>query len=59
MKVWWQCNVHWVFLIQGDTNEAGRLVVQLPNVNPSAFEMVLSYIYTDRIHPTKKGQTTL
>ncbi|XP_076453190.1 leucine-zipper-like transcriptional regulator 1 isoform X2 [Babylonia areolata] len=41
---------------QGELNESGGLVVQLPDTNPSAFEMVLSYIYTDRIHPTKKGE---
>ena len=33
-----------------------KLQVALPDANPQAFEMVLSYIYTDRIHPTKKGQ---
>lgn len=32
-----------------------RLEVFLPDAEPEAFEMVLSYIYTDRIQPTKKG----
>ncbi|XP_067650775.1 leucine-zipper-like transcriptional regulator 1 [Haliotis asinina] len=36
--------------------ENNRLEVALPDASPKAFEMVLSYIYTDRIHPTKKGQ---
>ena len=37
-------------------NQKGRkLEVILPDANPQAFEMLLSYIYTDRIHPTKKG----
>ncbi|CAI9744254.1 leucine-zipper-like transcriptional regulator 1 [Octopus vulgaris] len=35
---------------------AGKLKVSVPDANPKAFEMVLSYIYTDRIHPTQKGQ---
>lgn len=30
--------------------------VVLPNADPCAFELVLSYIYTDRILPTKQGQ---
>ena len=41
--------------------EAGppkRLEVFLPDASPRPFEMVLSYIYTDRIHPTKKGRGT-
>ncbi|ELT93946.1 hypothetical protein CAPTEDRAFT_218846 [Capitella teleta] len=30
--------------------------VILPDADPRAFDLVLSYIYTDRIHPTKQGQ---
>lgn len=30
--------------------------VVLPDADPRAFELVLSYIYTDRILPTKQGQ---
>ncbi|PVD31376.1 hypothetical protein C0Q70_06788 [Pomacea canaliculata] len=41
---------------QNEVSETGNLVVPLQDTNPRAFEMVLSYIYTDRIHPTKKGQ---
>lgn len=29
--------------------------VVLPDADPRAFELVLSYIYTDRILPTKQG----
>lgn len=34
----------------------GQPQVFILEADPRAFEMVLSYIYTDRIHPTKKGQ---
>lgn len=37
-------------------DSANRLKVVIPDAVPKAFEMVLSYIYTDRIHPTQKGQ---
>ncbi|XP_041348005.1 leucine-zipper-like transcriptional regulator 1 [Gigantopelta aegis] len=43
-------------LIQNAGKDSDQLDVPLPDANPHAFEMVLSYIYTDRIHPTKKGQ---
>ncbi|XP_059143306.1 leucine-zipper-like transcriptional regulator 1 [Physella acuta] len=39
--------------IKGDTS---RLEVLLPDKDPGAFEMILSYIYTDKIQPGKKGQ---
>lgn len=32
-----------------------RLQISLKNVNPEAFELVLNYIYTDRIDPNKKS----
>lgn len=34
----------------------GRLEVSLPDKSPRAFEMILSYIYTDKIQPSTKGQ---
>ena len=46
----------------GSSGSTGQLLMQqrlqviLPDGEPEAFEMVLSYIYTDRIQPTKKGQ---
>ncbi len=33
-----------------------RLEVFLPDAVPKAFEMVLSYIYTDRIYPARDGK---
>ncbi|XP_074641626.1 leucine-zipper-like transcriptional regulator 1 [Tubulanus polymorphus] len=46
---------------QGDNNarvtlQNSNLEVYLPDACPKAFEMVLSYIYTDRINPCQKGQ---
>lgn len=32
-----------------------RLKLKLPEATPEAFNMVLNYIYTDRIDPTEKG----
>lgn len=32
-----------------------QLTVILPEATPEAFNMVLNYIYTDRIDPTEKG----
>jgi hypothetical protein len=32
------------------------LEVRLHDAVPEAFDMVLNYIYTDRIDPTKKGK---
>lgn len=37
-------------------DSSSRLKVIIPDAVPKAFEMVLSYIYTDRIHPTQKGE---
>ena len=36
-----------------------RLEVYLPDAVPKAFEMVLSYIYTDRIYPSGVNGTCL
>ncbi|KAI8783129.1 leucine-zipper-like transcriptional regulator 1 isoform X1 [Biomphalaria glabrata] len=41
---------------QQTKSESGRLEVFLPDKDPGAFEMILSYIYTDKIIPGKKGQ---
>ncbi|KAK3085495.1 hypothetical protein FSP39_004179 [Pinctada imbricata] len=41
---------------QVDSPPTGLLEVHLGDEDPTAFKMVLSYIYTDRIHPTKEGQ---
>lgn len=41
---------------RGENIKGRKLQVILRDANPQAFEMVLSYIYTDRIHPTKKGE---
>ena len=35
--------------------DTGKLQVQLPDKDPGAFEMILSYIYTDKIQPCVKG----
>uniref|UniRef100_A0A0B6ZJ80 BTB domain-containing protein n=1 Tax=Arion vulgaris TaxID=1028688 RepID=A0A0B6ZJ80_9EUPU len=40
---------------QATKNEPGRLEVLLPDKNPGAFEMILSYIYTDKIQPSIKA----
>lgn len=32
--------------------------VRLPDSDPRAFELVLSYIYTDRIHPGKQSKSS-
>ena len=32
--------------------------VKLPDSDPHAFELVLSYIYTDRIHPAKHSKSS-
>ena len=32
-----------------------QLCVLLPEATPESFNMVLNYIYTDRIDPTEKG----
>lgn len=32
------------------------LSINLPEATPEAFNMVLNYIYTDRIDPTEKGK---
>lgn len=37
-------------------NDIPLLEVKLPDANPEAFEMVLNYIYTDCIDPTKKAK---
>ncbi|XP_013413194.1 leucine-zipper-like transcriptional regulator 1 isoform X2 [Lingula anatina] len=37
-------------------NSSKKLEVHLPEAEAKAFDMILSYIYTDRIHPTQKGQ---
>ncbi len=36
-----------------------KLQIVLKNVNPEAFELVLNYIYTDRIDPNKKSADPL
>jgi len=36
--------------------ELPLLEVRLPDAVPEAFDMVLNYIYTDRIDPTKKSK---
>ncbi|KAL4703511.1 hypothetical protein ACJJTC_018095 [Scirpophaga incertulas] len=36
--------------------ETPRLVINLPEAKPEAFNMVLNYIYTDRIDPTEKDE---
>ncbi|KAK3599084.1 hypothetical protein CHS0354_024412 [Potamilus streckersoni] len=41
---------------QDQLDEEQRLEVMLPDADPKAFEMVLAYIYTDRIYPSRKGQ---
>ncbi|KAH9502451.1 Leucine-zipper-like transcriptional regulator 1 [Bulinus truncatus] len=41
---------------QQATKDSNRLEVLLADKDPGAFEMILSYIYTDKIHPGKKGQ---
>ncbi|ESO89967.1 hypothetical protein LOTGIDRAFT_124272 [Lottia gigantea] len=43
--------------VSSDVKTSGMLNVYLPDAKPRAFEMVLSYIYTDRIHPTKTGES--
>lgn len=35
------------------------LEVKLPDASSDAFEMVLNYIYTDRIDPTEKSKSNL
>lgn len=35
------------------------LEVRLPDVNPEAFHLVLNYVYTDRIDPTKQSKKSL
>ena len=42
--------------VEAESQSPGRPEVNLPDADPRAFELVLSYIYTDRIHPTKKGR---
>lgn len=37
-------------------NEIPPVEVRLEEAVPAAFEMVLHYIYTDKIDPTKKGK---
>uniref|UniRef100_T1JJ12 BTB domain-containing protein n=1 Tax=Strigamia maritima TaxID=126957 RepID=T1JJ12_STRMM len=39
-----------------ETQTLPMLEVKLPDANPEAFEMVLNYIYTDRIDPTRKSK---
>jgi BTB/POZ domain. len=39
--------------------ELPLLEVRLPDAVPEAFDMVLNYIYTDRIDPTKKSKRIL
>jgi hypothetical protein len=39
--------------------ELPLLEVRLPDAVPEAFDMVLNYIYTDRIDPTKKSKCIL
>ncbi|KAG5307348.1 LZTR1 regulator, partial [Acromyrmex insinuator] len=41
-------------LIDVPTNESSLLEVKLKDAVPEAFKMVLNYIYTDRIDPTKR-----
>lgn len=41
---------------QKDDGDETRLEITLPDAEARAFKMVLSYIYTDRIHPTQRGQ---
>ena len=58
MKInFWQIwHIKLLLSLQKEMAESGHLVVKLSKTNPGAFEMVLSYIYTDRIHPTKTGE---
>lgn len=39
------------------TDNESVLKVRLKEAVPDAFEMVLNYIYSDRIDPTRKGTT--
>ena len=39
-----------------EKNNAPVLQVKLKDAVPEAFELVLTYIYTDRIDPTKKSE---
>lgn len=39
------------------TDNESVLKVRLEEAVPDAFEMVLNYIYSDRIDPTRKGTT--
>lgn len=51
------------FQLYGDApvpvKEMPLVEVRLEEAVPAAFEMVLHYIYTDKIDPTKKGNTVL
>lgn len=38
------------------TKDPNVLDVLIPDAEPFAFEMVLDYIYTDKIDPTQRGQ---
>lgn len=38
---------------EGEGQIQGQIEVILEDAEPQAFEMILAYIYTDRIHPTK------
>lgn len=38
------------------TKDPNVLDVSIPDAEPFAFEMVLDYIYTDKIDPTQRGQ---
>lgn len=40
---------------ESDEISVQKLIVKLPEATPEAFNMVLNYIYTDRIDPTEKG----
>ncbi|CAH0560075.1 unnamed protein product [Brassicogethes aeneus] len=37
----------------GSTNDLPIVEIKLPDANPDAFEMILNFIYTDQIDPTK------
>ena len=40
---------------EADENDNKKLEIIIKNVNPFAFEIVLNFIYTDKIDPWKKG----